>query len=208
MVQYKLTYFDFRGLGETARFILHYADVDFEDNRITKEEWEAIKPTMPYEQLPVLEVDGIKIPQSVAIYRFLARRFGLAGKTDIESALLDSIVDLQKDFFHEIGSWFPVAAGRKEGDKDKLYKEIFVPAAERYFPRLVKLLNESGSGFFAKSGVSWVDFFLANTSLTIKNFAPEMLDKYPELKDHFERVHALPQLQPYFAKYDRKDYPH
>ncbi|KAI1704860.1 glutathione S-transferase 1 [Ditylenchus destructor] len=207
MVHYKLTYFDFRGLGETSRLILHYAEVDFEDNRLTREEWAAIKPTMPYEQLPVLEVDGVKIPQSLAIGRFLAKRFGLAGKTDIESALLDSIIYLQKDFFHEVGSWFAVVVGRKEGDKDKLYKDVFEPAAERYFPRLVKLLNESGNGYFAKSGLSWVDFCLANTSLTFKNFTPEILEKYPELKNHFERVHALPQLQSYFAKYDRKDYP-
>ena len=30
----------------------------------------------PFEQVPVLEVDGIEIPQSIAIARFLARKAG------------------------------------------------------------------------------------------------------------------------------------
>ncbi|KAI1727518.1 putative glutathione S-transferase 7 [Ditylenchus destructor] len=200
MVHYKITYFPTRGLAEMSRCVLAYAGVDFEDVRITAEEWPALKPKTPYEQLPVLEVDGVQIGQSGAMARFLARRFGLAGKTDIESALLDSIADLLKDFQGEVIPYFMVAAGRREGDKDKLYKESFLPATERHFPRVVKLLNESGSGFFGKSGVSWVDFYLASWILTTKNFAPEVVKSYPELQAHCDRVHALPQLQSYLAK--------
>lgn len=39
MVQYALNYFDVRGLGETARMVFYYANIDFQDNRITQEEW-------------------------------------------------------------------------------------------------------------------------------------------------------------------------
>lgn len=45
MVHYKLTYFDVRGLAEVSRLILHYAGVEFEDKRITHDEWPAIKPS-------------------------------------------------------------------------------------------------------------------------------------------------------------------
>lgn len=37
--KYTLTYFDVRGLGETPRLILNYANVDFEDKRLTQDEW-------------------------------------------------------------------------------------------------------------------------------------------------------------------------
>uniref|UniRef100_A0A915IS86 glutathione transferase n=1 Tax=Romanomermis culicivorax TaxID=13658 RepID=A0A915IS86_ROMCU len=39
MVHYKFTYFYFRGLGETIRYIFHYAGVDFDDDRIQMEDW-------------------------------------------------------------------------------------------------------------------------------------------------------------------------
>ena len=44
-------------------------------------------------KLPVLEYDGKTIAQSRAIARFLARKYELAGKNDIEEAEADMIVD-------------------------------------------------------------------------------------------------------------------
>ena len=47
--------------------------------------------------LPVLEVDGVQIGQSVAIARFLAKRYKLTGDSDIEMAQADMIVDYIQD---------------------------------------------------------------------------------------------------------------
>ncbi|TGZ53215.1 Glutathione S-transferase [Temnothorax longispinosus] len=41
----------------------------------------------------VLEVDGKKIDQSVAVGRYLAKQCGLAGKNDWESLEIDATVD-------------------------------------------------------------------------------------------------------------------
>lgn len=48
---------------------------------------------MPFGKVPVLEVDGKKIDQSVAICRYLAKQCGLAGKNDWEALEIDSTVD-------------------------------------------------------------------------------------------------------------------
>ncbi len=48
MPQYKLYYFNFRGLGELARLILHYAGVAFEDVRFEKSEWAQLKASKLY----------------------------------------------------------------------------------------------------------------------------------------------------------------
>jgi len=52
---------------------------------------------MPFAKVPVLEVDGKKIDQSIAISRYLAKQCGLAGKNDWESLEIDSTVDTIHD---------------------------------------------------------------------------------------------------------------
>ena len=55
---------------------------------------------MPGGQMPVLEVDGVKLGQSMTIARFLANKFNLAGSTPLEKAQADMIVDTVTDFFN------------------------------------------------------------------------------------------------------------
>lgn len=44
MPQYKLTYFDGEGLGESIRLLLHYGKIEFVDNRIDYEkDWAGVK---------------------------------------------------------------------------------------------------------------------------------------------------------------------
>ncbi|CAF5001861.1 unnamed protein product, partial [Rotaria magnacalcarata] len=60
-------------------------------------EWPKIKPEMPLGQLPVLEIDAGKFPQSLAIARYLARQLKLGGKNDLESLKCDVIVDTMQE---------------------------------------------------------------------------------------------------------------
>src|SRR5579883_1164881 len=69
--QYKLTYFDIRGRAEFIRFMFAACGRVYEDNRITAIGWPSIKEKMPFEQLPVLEInkngEKIVLAQSQAI---------------------------------------------------------------------------------------------------------------------------------------------
>uniref|UniRef100_A0A8R1IN84 glutathione transferase n=1 Tax=Caenorhabditis japonica TaxID=281687 RepID=A0A8R1IN84_CAEJA len=80
MVHYKLTYFPTRGLAEVSRQLFQLAGVEFEDERLPKEEFLERKDTYPFKQVPVLSVDGHQIPQSVAIARYLGNKFEPASK--------------------------------------------------------------------------------------------------------------------------------
>ena len=59
-----------------------------------------IYQAMPGGVLPVLEVDGIQLSQSMTIARFLANRFNLAGSNPLEKAQADMVVDCVTDFFN------------------------------------------------------------------------------------------------------------
>ena len=52
---------------------------------------------MPLNVMPVLEYDGETISQSKTIARFLAKEVGIDGKTHVEQAKADMIVDCVKD---------------------------------------------------------------------------------------------------------------
>jgi glutathione S-transferase len=54
----------------------------------------------PLGQLPYMTVDGVKLPQSSSIARFLANRFNLAGKDDLEKAKADVIIDTINDLLN------------------------------------------------------------------------------------------------------------
>uniref|UniRef100_A0A914DCQ8 glutathione transferase n=1 Tax=Acrobeloides nanus TaxID=290746 RepID=A0A914DCQ8_9BILA len=121
---------------------------------------------------------------------------GLAGQDDFESAYLDSIADAQKDFYLEVEPYY-CACGYGEGDKEKFHKDLFTPAAKRHLPIIEKMLKQSGYGFYAPGGLSWVDFFMAEQTHTFSGFDPETYKQYPEILKHKERVYNLPQLKDY-----------
>ena len=64
----------------------------------------------------------------------------------------------------------------------------------------VKILKESDSGFLVKSGVTWVDFVLAEFLYTIQNMEPTVMHDYPELEEFIDRVYSLPNIKKYVEK--------
>ncbi|KAL0280898.1 UNVERIFIED_CONTAM: hypothetical protein PYX00_002056 [Menopon gallinae] len=131
--KYKLTYFQITGLGECIRFLLSYGNIEFEDVRVTWEEWNNVKPKMPFGKVPVLEIDGKELHQSAAICRYLAKKMNLCGKDDWESLQIDIIVDTISDFTLEVGKCYydPNEAfksrktrGAAEGDDSLLHVPV------------------------------------------------------------------------------------
>lgn len=96
----KLTYFNSQALGEAIRLLLHYGKIEFEDVRIDFEtQWPTYpKETLPLGQIPILEIDGKVLYQSIAICRYLAKKFKLVGADTLEDYEIDNAVDNLNDF--------------------------------------------------------------------------------------------------------------
>ena len=110
----KLTYFNVRGLAETSRFLLALGGEEYEDFRypldvidmskheMKKDEFDKDKAdgklVASLNKVPFLEVDGVTIPQSKSMERFLARRYNMMGSSDVEAAQIDAICESVRDF--------------------------------------------------------------------------------------------------------------
>ena len=100
-----LTYFDFDGgRGEAARLVMHLAGIAFEDRRIPGSDWPALRDTMPFQAMPVLEVDGKVITQSNTINRYLGKLAGLYPKDDWQATLVDEVMDAVEDISTKIAN--------------------------------------------------------------------------------------------------------
>ena len=110
----KLVYFNGRGLAEISRMVLaiggeEYEDVryplkiiDWSKHQMEKEEFEKDKAdgklARSLNKVPYLEVDGVVVPQSKSIERFLAKKYNLMGTSDIEALRIDSLCECVRDF--------------------------------------------------------------------------------------------------------------
>ena len=50
--------------------------------------------------MPYLEVDNVGLPQSISIARYIAKEANLAGKTSLDQAKADAVVDTCLDAFN------------------------------------------------------------------------------------------------------------
>ncbi|KAE9550560.1 hypothetical protein FO519_006218 [Halicephalobus sp. NKZ332] len=200
-LKFKLYYFDTRGRAEPIRLMLHYCRQEFEDVRFSVSDWDTLKVSMPQETVPILEVNGKKLPQSRAIMRYLGRLFDLTGRNHLERAVADSIVDLLADFYTQILPWYSIRH-LTESDPENLLKlknERLIPAVESKVPYFVDYLKEAKSGYYVKSGITFVDFLCCELFSIVQDFEPEVLLPYPEITDHIKRIYSLPQLKEYIT---------
>lgn len=197
MPQYKLEYFATTGIGELIRFLLSYADQDFEDVRYDLSSWPKIKPGTPYGVLPVLEIDGKSYHQSLAIGRYLAKEYNLAGKNNLEDLELDALADTINDFriLFTRCLW--------EDDPAKMIKSKELLMKEQmpfYLNKFQDQVNKNG-GYFYGGRVTWVDLFFTSVmpylDFTIDS---DTLKDYPDLKELTKKVEAIPGIKKWIEK--------
>ncbi|CAD5213733.1 unnamed protein product [Bursaphelenchus okinawaensis] len=201
MPKYELTYFNFRGRGEPIRQILHYGKVPFEDTKVTMEQWGGIKEDkkrFPYGQMPVFSIDGTLIAQSHSITRYVAAVAKVAGKNSVEAAEIDQVYELCREFADAITPYRRVCLGFLPGDKDQIYKEVFVPAVEKYCPMIQDHIGTNG--FLHQGGISYADFYFSDLFLSLQLMHPAIFDKYPKLVELKRKMLGLPELQDYFKQ--------
>lgn len=90
----ELTYFKGRGRAETTRWMLAVNQIEFKNIVVaTPGELAALRLTgkPPFDQMPLLEIDGLCLSQSTAMVRYLARfGAGTAYRAQVNDPEIDS----------------------------------------------------------------------------------------------------------------------
>ncbi|XP_077165218.1 glutathione S-transferase A1 [Paroedura picta] len=190
----RLHYFDGRGRMESIRWLLAAAGVEYEEQFIkAKEDLEKLKKdgSLMFQQVPMVEIDGMKMVQSRAILNYIAAKYKLCGKDLKENAIIDmyieSIMDLGEMIMHH-----PIKTAE---EKEKHFALIIERATTRYFPVFEKVLKDHGQDYLVGNKFSRADVQLLEVILMAEELKPDILSKFPLLKTYKVRISNIPTIK-------------
>nr|KAG5706021.1 hypothetical protein BaRGS_028130 [Batillaria attramentaria] len=179
----KLIYFD---SWVAPRLVLIAAGQKYED-----------VPT-PYGQLPVLVYNGKAYGQNMAIAAFLAKEFGMYGKTNKDALRIDEVTGLVAD----LDPW--LAKARFESDPEKK-SEALKKCVEEQIPKFLglfeKLLQENGSnGYFVGNSLTLADLVVFNVTDTITKLKSDAaISAYPAVQKLRQTLSEHPNIKAQLA---------
>ncbi|KAG7378755.1 hypothetical protein PHYPSEUDO_009529 [Phytophthora pseudosyringae] len=194
----KLTYFSIAGRAEPIRLALFIGGIDFQDIRLSYEEYENVKLKLPFNQLPVLEVDDEPVSQSLAILRFAGTLSGLYPTTDALAAFhVDEVLVLIDEMFNS-PEWRATVSERDpkklEEMREGLSKGIILKTLEFLEKRVVAFKGLYATG----SELTVADLAIYAVILLTKAGRPgiptTISDPYKNLLRVFDQVKAHPKV--------------
>jgi len=201
MAQYKLTYFDMKGRAEPARFLFKVANVPFEDVRVSYANFPEMKPTLPYGQLPILQIGDEVLSQSMSIGRYLSRKFGYHGKTEFEAAKVDEVVDALHEYEHGYWEWFG-----DEKSKPQVIEKFLGEATPKYMSKCSEILEKNGGEFLVGKSLTFADIYLFNLIDYYSQMTKEdMIKGFPVLQAFCKGIGSIPEIKEWVEKRPQSD---
>ncbi|KAM6407349.1 uncharacterized protein J5M81_003562 [Pluvialis apricaria] len=190
----KLYYFNGRGKMESIRWLLAAAGVEFEEEFLeSREQYEKLLQggSLLFQQVPLVEIDGMKMVQTRAILSYIAAKYNLYGKDLKERALIDMYVGGTDDLMGFI-LMFPFLSAE---DKEKQRAVIVEKATSRYFPAYEKVLKDHGQDFLVGNNFSWADVHLLEAILMVEEKKSDVLSGFPQLQAFKARISSIPTIK-------------
>jgi glutathione S-transferase len=169
----KLTYFDAPvSRGEECRLALHVAGIAFDDVRIKREDWPALKPKTPFGGLPTLEMPGRPVlAQSNAILVYVGRTHDLHPKDDFEAARHEAMMQHVEDLRANVS---PTLRMTDEAEKKKAREGLLASYLPTWGANAEKQLGDGP--FFGGQKLQVVDIKL---HIAVRWFAGGKVDYIP-----------------------------
>jgi glutathione S-transferase len=202
MTSLKLTYFDFSGgRAEPARLAMHLGGISFEDHRFAYSEFPEIRKTTPLNQVPVLEIDGLKITQSDAITRYVGKLAGLYPEDPMQALLCDETMGALEDLTIKIAATFGLDDAALKAARQALVEDT-IP---RYLRWLQHQLEAHGGHFLADNRLTVADLKALSVlgwlgSGKLDHIPATVVETVsPGLKTYADRIAATPAIADYYA---------
>lgn len=201
MPSYKLTYFDFDGgRGEPIRIAFHAAGIDFEDDRITFPEFQAMRESARFNAVPVLQIDGAAVTQSNAICRYAGKMAGLYPEDGLQALYCDEVMGAAEDLTNHIVRTFGL-----EGDELKAAREELAAGWLTVFlTGFGELLTRGGGKYFVDNRLTVADLktfvqWRWLQSGALDHIPADLLERVaPGLVEHQERIAKDPVVAAYY----------
>nr|1GSD_A Chain A, GLUTATHIONE TRANSFERASE A1-1 [Homo sapiens]1GSD_B Chain B, GLUTATHIONE TRANSFERASE A1-1 [Homo sapiens]1GSD_C Chain C, GLUTATHIONE TRANSFERASE A1-1 [Homo sapiens]1GSD_D Chain D, GLUTATHIONE TRANSFERASE A1-1 [Homo sapiens]1GSF_A Chain A, GLUTATHIONE TRANSFERASE A1-1 [Homo sapiens]1GSF_B Chain B, GLUTATHIONE TRANSFERASE A1-1 [Homo sapiens]1GSF_C Chain C, GLUTATHIONE TRANSFERASE A1-1 [Homo sapiens]1GSF_D Chain D, GLUTATHIONE TRANSFERASE A1-1 [Homo sapiens]1GUH_A Chain A, GLUTATHIONE len=190
----KLHYFNARGRMESTRWLLAAAGVEFEEKFIkSAEDLDKLRNDgyLMFQQVPMVEIDGMKLVQTRAILNYIASKYNLYGKDIKERALIDMYIEGIADL-GEMILLLPVCPPEEKDAKLALIKEKI---KNRYFPAFEKVLKSHGQDYLVGNKLSRADIHLVELLYYVEELDSSLISSFPLLKALKTRISNLPTVK-------------
>lgn len=184
-----LYYFNGRGKMESIRWLLTVAEVEFDEVHLrTREDYEKLlrDGDLMFQQVPLVEMDGMKLIQSKAILHYIAGKYDMLGKDLKERVMIEmyseGLIDLMEMMMKLI------FMGNTTAEKENILNK----AKNRYLPVFEKVLIDTVHLVGGK--VSLADVLLTECTLMLEELFVGILGDFRNIKSFQGRMTMIPAI--------------
>nr|XP_057914644.1 glutathione S-transferase A2-like [Doryrhamphus excisus]XP_057914645.1 glutathione S-transferase A2-like [Doryrhamphus excisus]XP_057914646.1 glutathione S-transferase A2-like [Doryrhamphus excisus] len=189
MAGVKLHYLNVRGKMESIRWLLTVAQVEFDEFFLTTRE-EYLKllndGDLMFQQVPLVEIDGMKLIQTRAILNYIAEKYNLHGK-DIKDRVM---INMYSEGLMDLNEMI-ITLTFSTDEKSKL-DIIETKAKERYLPVFEKQLCDHI--YLVGGKLSLADVLLLECTLMLEEKFPGILGDFRNVKSFQGRMTQIPAI--------------
>ncbi|XP_011815617.1 PREDICTED: glutathione S-transferase A1 isoform X3 [Colobus angolensis palliatus] len=179
---------------ESTRWLLAAAGVEFEEKFLeSAEDLDKLRNdgSLMFQQVPMVEIDGMKLVQTRAILNYIASKYNLYGKDIKERALIDMYTEGIADL-GEMILLLPICPPQERDAKLALIKE---KTKNRYFPAFEKVLKSHGQDYLVGNKLSRADIHLVELLYYVEELDSSLISSFPLLKALKTRISNLPTVK-------------
>ena len=194
-----ITYFPIRGRAEPIRLMLEELDIRYDENPVAGRQWAKLKREMPFGKVPMYQDGELRIYESHAIYRYLARKYDLYGSTEQDVINCEILEHAMSDAIEAFGrlSW--------SKDFEEKRQEFIDGPLTSTLANLERFINDipRDKDHWVGRNLTYIDFLGWHYLDCARALAGNIVENYNTLNHLKQTFEARPRIKAYLES-DRR----